>query len=169
MNRVYVLFAIGFALITGLRAQTSEVQLIKLEELKALIDKQDDTTRIFNFWATWCMPCVRELPFLDSFSRYSLKADEQLFLVSLDDAKKAKAKVSGFVKRKNLTAPVFLLDEDNPNEFIDAIDPTWIGSIPATLVVSRDKRCFAEHEVHGTAELRDWVDNCVNFKNKQDE
>ena len=164
MMRIFVSLAILLLVQHVSRAQSYEAVLIDLDGLKVLMDKKDDTTRVFNFWATWCMPCVRELPYLDSFYRTSLRPNEKLYLVSLDDAKKARAKVNGFVKRKNLAGPVWLLDEDNPNEFIDAIDPTWIGSIPATLVIRGGKRCFKEHEFQSVNEIREWIDNCVSFE-----
>ncbi|MNT05524.1 hypothetical protein D3C72_1401460 [compost metagenome] len=69
-----------------------------------------------------------------------------VLLVSLDFKSKLESNVIPFVKRKNLKNEVFLLNESSPQEFIDRIDPSWSGSIPATLFIKNDKRKFVESE-----------------------
>lgn len=69
-----------------------------------------------------------------------------VLLVSVDFKSKLTSAVIPFVKRKNMKSQVFLLNESNPQEYIDRIDPTWSGSIPATLFIKGDKRKFVESE-----------------------
>jgi thiol-disulfide isomerase/thioredoxin len=128
-------------------ATAQPVSRVTARQLKAKIDSPGDSIRIFNFWATWCGPCVKEMPL---FEAYRLAHPEvQLFFVSLDlQLDPDPAKVSRFATRKKLTGRVLILDEGDPNGWIDTIDKRWSGAIPATLVVNprNGRRAFEEKE-----------------------
>lgn len=100
------------------------------------IQKDSDSLIIVNFWATWCRPCVKELPYfsrvVDSLSaHYPVK----LLLVSLDDPKDFDTRLRTFLQQKKYRYEVILLDEANPNTWIERVDKDWSGVIPATQVV----------------------------------
>lgn len=128
------------------------VPVVTMKQLQQRMSGHGDTTVVVNFWATWCKPCVAELPYFEALARDSASTIRVL-LVSLDDVDANVSKVAPFVKKRITTAEVVLLDETNPNAWIDQIDPTWSGAIPATLVVNtaRGQRTF--HEGEFTAEL----------------
>ena len=94
-----------------------------------------DTVYIINFWATWCAPCVHELPEFDKLAENYKGKPVKIILVSLDFKEDYPAKLAGFIKRKGLLPEVVWLSETDPNEFIPKIDNSWQGSIPATMVV----------------------------------
>lgn len=76
-----------------------------------------------NFWATWCPPCIAEMP--DIHDLYDLQGDRLAFvMVSLDqDEEKAKA----FVKRKGFEFPIYFLRSDLPDVYdVDAIPTTYL-------------------------------------------
>lgn len=124
-------------------------KVIKFPELEEYIaTSADDKVKVINFWATWCGPCVKELPFIDSL-RYKYDPDKvEVLLVSLDFPDEL-TKVNAFLQRKKVGATVWLLDESDPNSFIDKVDPSWSGAIPATLLIrnSIDQRIFLEGEL----------------------
>lgn len=157
MARLLLLSTIGSLLLYSSLAQTPEPRVVRLVDLLEEINKNDDSTRVFNFWATWCMPCVREFPYLMSYDSTIRNSSTKLILVSLDDPKKSKAKLNAFLEKRKVKSCVWVLDEGNPNAFIDAIEPHWQGSIPATLVISGTQRKFAEREFHSSLELDEWV------------
>ncbi|MBK7233368.1 MAG: TlpA family protein disulfide reductase [Saprospiraceae bacterium] len=154
----WTFFSTGFS-------QIQEPKSIVLDDLLTLMAKNDDTIRVFNFWATWCAPCIKEWPYFQKLSENSSDKKLKLWMISLDDARKLKSKVVPFLQKHQYTASVLLLNETRPNVFIDAIEPAWLGAIPATLIIYKGKRCFAEKEFHSQAELNDWIENCTNFKN----
>jgi thiol-disulfide isomerase/thioredoxin len=130
-------------------AASAQAKMIKLPDLQKIINDPGDQVKVINFWATWCAPCVKEMPL---FERLSLdRKDVSVILVSMDmDLDPNPDKVNKFVTRKKLTSSVVILDETNPNSYIDKIEKDWSGALPATIVVNSKtgKRVFIEHELH---------------------
>lgn len=139
----YCLFMVGFLSIS---AYSQNVKLLKIDELNERIKNGKDSTYVVNFWATWCAPCIKELPHFEKLGADHKSEKLAVLLVSLDFKSKLASNVIPFVKRKNLKNEVFLLNESSPQEFIDRIDPNWSGSIPATLFIKGDQRKFIESE-----------------------
>jgi thiol-disulfide isomerase/thioredoxin len=137
MRRKTMLLLIVLGLFVAENAMSqSKVKVIKLPELQSYLAKQDDTVRVVNFWATWCKPCVMELPhFLETYREMKSKKVQFLF-VSLDFVQDFDKRLMPFVKNRKVDAPVVLLDEPDYNSWIDLIDPSWEGAIPATMIVN---------------------------------
>ncbi|WP_281632995.1 TlpA family protein disulfide reductase [Flavobacterium luteolum] len=139
----FYLFLFG---VISVSAYSQNVKLININQLNERIKNGKDSTYVVNFWATWCAPCIKELPHFEKLGAEYKSEKLAVLLVSLDFKSKLQSNVVPFVKRKNLKNEVFLLNESNPQEFIDRIDPSWSGSIPATLFIKNDKRKFVESE-----------------------
>jgi len=133
-------------LLFSIKGYNQNVKLLNINELNERIKNGKDSTYVVNFWATWCAPCIKELPHFEKLGAEHKSEKVAVLLVSLDFKSKLQSNVIPFVKRKNLKNEVFLLNESNPQEFIDRIDPSWSGSIPATLFIKNDKRKFVESE-----------------------
>ncbi|MET3026996.1 TlpA family protein disulfide reductase [Flavobacterium sp. UW10123] len=132
--------------IISVSAYSQNVKLLNINQLNERIKNGKDSTYVVNFWATWCAPCIKELPHFEKLGVEHKSEKLAVLLVSLDFKSKLESNVIPFVKRKNLKNEVFLLNESSPQEFIDRIDPSWSGSIPATLFIKNDKRKFVESE-----------------------
>ncbi len=130
-------------------ALAQEKSIVKLDQLQKLVQKEQDHIQVINFWATWCAPCVKELPLLEKLN--SSRKDVVVRLVSMDmDLDPDPEKVWKFVSRKKIQSQVIILDEKNPNSWIDKLEKEWSGALPATLVVNNKtgKRKFVEKELH---------------------
>lgn len=114
-------------------AQTGEVKVIKYEELFEKIKQPTDQLIAVNFWATWCGPCVEEMPhFIEVQEKYKDNQNFKILFVSMDRAKQLE-KVKKFINDKGINAEVVLLDDNKRmNEWIPAIDKSWSGNIPVT-------------------------------------
>jgi len=99
-----------------------------------------DTVYIVNFWATWCAPCIGELPEFNKLKSKHAEKPVKVLLVSLDFPSDNSYKLEGFLKRKNVSPEVVWLSDTNPNDYIPKIDKAWGGSIPATIIVSPGKQ-----------------------------
>lgn len=132
--RVAALMFVFTAGINPVSAQTARV--IKWNEFEQLIKSRSDTTYIFNFWATWCKPCIRELPYFNALNEKFPGKKIRVYLVSLDFRRQFESVLVPYLKKNNINQEVLLLDEPDYNMWIDRVDPTWSGAIPATLVVN---------------------------------
>ncbi|MDB5226372.1 MAG: TlpA family protein disulfide reductase [Bacteroidota bacterium] len=128
-----------------LRSYAQEITIVKIEDLKKVYEKPNDTTYIINFFATWCGPCMMEMPVLNEFYRNNKNTSKQLIFVSLDNSKYLK-KLPSFIKKLKIEAPVYLLNESSDFSWLPLIDKRWQGSIPATMVVNNKKHIQAFFE-----------------------
>lgn len=130
---------ISLALITH-TIYSQNVSVIKITDLEKRIRNNSDTTYIVNFWATWCVPCVKELPDFDSINTTYINNKVKVILVSLDFKEDLKIKLLPFISTKKIRSEVVLLDEFNANYFIPKISGEWSGAIPATLIINNQKK-----------------------------
>jgi len=110
--------------------------------------KNKDTTYVVNFWATWCKPCVQELPAFDSLHTITKNGPIKVILVSLDFKEDIETKINPFLVKKNIKSEVVLLDEINGNDYINKISEKWSGAIPATLIKDAYNTNFVESKVY---------------------
>lgn len=126
------------------QVRAQQVEVVKFDRLQNIIDSKTDKIQVINFWATWCAPCVKELPLFEKLN--ADKNDVKVTLINLDFADKEKKVESFLVKKKT---EVLLLDEIDYNTWIDKVDQSWGGAIPATLIINpkNGKRKFIEREL----------------------
>ncbi len=132
---------------TEATTESTEIQsYLKFDDFEHHLHQEDDKIYVINFWATWCKPCVKELPYFEQIQAQYKNKNVEVILVSLDDIKKLNNKVIPFVKEKNLQSTVILLDDADYNSWIDKVSPQWSGAIPVTLFYNKNKREFYEQE-----------------------
>lgn len=151
-------FALFFCLSTN--AQT---KVIKIDALQRLINQKDGSIQVINFWATWCGPCVKELPFFEKLNTSTSLA--KVTLINLDFVEKLD-RVDAFIARKKIKNEVLLLDEIDYNSWIEKVDKSWTGSIPATLIYNPEngKRAFTQQELK-EGELEKLIESVKQTKN----
>lgn len=128
--KIFSLIAIlGFSKINA-----QEVKVIKYEELFQMVNQPTDQLIAVNFWATWCGPCVEEMPhFVEVSEQYKENPNFKILFVSMDRVKQLE-KVKQFMNDYKINAEVVLLDDNKRmNEWIPAIDKSWSGNIPVTV------------------------------------
>lgn len=114
------------------------------DKLEYFLNKKDDTTYVVNFWATWCVPCIEELPYFEKLNKEYKTKNVKVLLVSLDMHKMVESKLIPFIKDNNLQSDVVLLRDPDSNRWIPKVDENWTGSIPATIIYNKNKRKFYE-------------------------
>lgn len=142
---LFIVFLIS--IVAELKAD--DIEIIKFSDLERIIEDKKNDVLVVNFWATWCAPCVKELHQFDELREKYKGQNVKVVLVSFDFADQLNKRVIPFVEKRKVKSEVVLLDETDYNSFIDKIDPSWSGAIPATLMIDRRnglKREFYEKE-----------------------
>ncbi len=121
-----------------------EVQTINYDGLELLLNKNDDKTYIINFWATWCQPCVKELPAFEKLYKNYKNRNVELILVSLDFPNQIENRVIPFIEKNNLEGTVVLMADPDQNTWIPKVSKEWSGAIPATVIYNKNARKFYE-------------------------
>jgi thiol-disulfide isomerase/thioredoxin len=147
------LIIISVLCLSGFSAPAQTVSVYKKNELLKRIYNHSDTTYIVNFWATWCKPCVAELPEFERLNQAYGKGPVKVILVSLDFKEDLYKRLIPFLQKNTYSSEVILLDESNGNDFIDQICPQWSGAIPATIITSKNKQKFVFFEKKVTFDL----------------
>ncbi|MFN8711855.1 MAG: redoxin family protein [Bacteroidota bacterium] len=137
MKHLLWIFAALLLLASG--KEIPRPQSIKADGILSRIKAGADTTYIVNFWATWCAPCVKELPEFEKLDSTYKNKPVKVLLVSLDFENQVQTKLIPFIEKRKLQSEVLLLNEVYDNEWIPKIDAKWQGNLPATLIAHSGK------------------------------
>ena len=121
-----------------------ELEVYGFEGFKKFLSKKDDTIYVINFWATWCAPCIKELPYFEKLNEQYKDKNVEVILVSLDFPHLYESKLKPFIVNKKIKSKVIALDDVDMNTWIPQVDETWSGSIPATFIYKNDNKKFFE-------------------------
>ncbi len=135
------------------------VHVVNYYQLEPYLQKSNDTIYLVNFWATWCAPCIKELPAIKSVEQKYADKKFKVLLVSLDFPKELTSRLEPFIKSENITSDVFLLDDPNQNSWINKVDANWSGEIPFTLIYGKKFR-----ESYFQTFTFDELDSIINLK-----
>ena len=132
----------------------------KYENLEKAVLSDKNSIYVVNFWATWCAPCVKELPHFEKLN--SENKNIKVVLVSLDFKNQFESKLLPFLKKKSINSEVVLLTDKDYNTWLPIVDKDWSGSIPATLIIKNGKKVFIEKIFSSYQELNEYVNNSIN-------
>jgi len=124
------------------------VRVIDVVTLEKILNESNSDTRVVNFWATWCKPCIEELPYFEALRDNPLFNEVEVILISLDFVSDLDSRVNRFVEKQNIQSTVMLLDDTDYNSWINKIEQSWSGAIPATMFIQGEtgKRIFFEKQ-----------------------
>ena len=158
MKRILILFV--FLIVSckaDKKADTAQTDEIKVETstnneiileihdfngLEQYLTRNDDKTYVVNFWATWCAPCIKELPHFEELNANYKTKDVEVILVSLDFPHQYDSKLKPYIKEHDLKSKIVVLDDVDMNTWIPKVDKNWDGAIPITIIYNKDKREF---------------------------
>ena len=125
-------------------ASGQEIEVVDFNQLQPRLTVENDTTYVVNFWATWCLPCVKEMPAFQQLHNEYANKKVKVLLVSLDFVKHIDARLIPFIEKYKLTPEVIVLNDPDANSWIDKVSPDWSGALPATLIFNKNFRSFYE-------------------------
>ena len=145
MSRLnYILLIIGLLFFANSFAQKSEIQVLNFISFEAKLNFSNDTTYIINFMASWCPPCLKELPAFEEIKQKFKDEKFKMLFVSFDFPEDIEKSLIPVIKKFEISSEVIVLDEPDANSWINKVSQDWSGSIPATLVFNSQSRSFYE-------------------------
>jgi peroxiredoxin len=116
-------------------AEPVALEPIDLAGVARLARNDSKKLRLINLWATWCGPCVAELPELVTMNRMYRTRNFELVTISLDDLSK-KDDALRVLKENRVAASNSILNVDDRDKFAETLDQEWPGPVPYTLLVA---------------------------------
>lgn len=150
------------ALERDLNVVSKELEVYDFEGLEKFLTKEDDKTYVVNFWATWCAPCVKELPYFEKLHQTYRAKQVEVLLVSLDFPNQYEKRLKPFIAEHKLQSKILVLNDVDSNAWIPKVSAEWSGAIPATLIYNKDKRQFYEQSFNYN-ELKTEVDKFLKY------
>src|SRR4051812_30300295 len=117
-------------------AKSQKIPSLKITDVVDYYSKKNDSVYVINFWATFCVPCIAEIPFMQDIIKKYEDKKVKLLLVSLDLASAYPAKIRSFAKERSITATIAWLNETDADYFCNMVNKKWSGVIPATIIVN---------------------------------
>lgn len=156
----YFRFILAIVLFSSLTSNAQDLISFKsYDELNAYLKENNSKPLVVNFWATWCAPCVKELPYFEKLNQENQNV--KVILVSLDFEKQVESKLKPFLKKKKYTSTSIYLADKDYNTWLPKVDKNWSGSIPATLIIKDGKMTFIEQDFSNYEELNTYVNQTI--------
>ncbi len=146
--RLKNIIAIIFVLLLAGNVNAQTIPAWKITVLEEWIQKSDSPV-IVSFWATWCKPCLGEIPYFEALAAKYKDKGVRLLLVSLDMKEDYPKAIVATIQKRKFASEVVWLNETNADYFCPKIDNSWSGALPATLLVNNKKgyRKFFEEAI----------------------
>jgi len=157
-TRILFIFLFTFSFYYNVKAQDL-ITFKTYDELNTYIKENNSKPLVVNFWATWCAPCVKELPYFEKLNQEN--PNVKVILVSLDFEKQVDSKLIPFLKKKKIASTSIYLADKDYNTWLPKIDKNWSGSIPATVIFNQDKKIFVEQDFSNYEELNTFVNQSI--------
>lgn len=143
-------------LLLSLDLNAQEIKKVNAAVLQQLIQESDHPL-VIAFWATWCAPCLHEIPWLQEAIKKDTSGRTELLLVSLDLPPSFPGKLKNFIARKGYQASFYWFDVSASPELLPLIAPAWKGGIPASLWINNQKgyQLFIERQLTPLQAIRE--------------
>ncbi len=122
------------------------IKNIKLDEIESLFLSHKQGLTIINLWATWCSPCVAELPYFGNIYKRYPKEQVHLYLLNIEGKEAEEKKLKPFLKKNPLPCPVYLLEDGTPTDLEKVLKTEISGALPTTLIYNSNGKLIKKIE-----------------------
>ena len=143
-EKMKALITIGILISLSLPSAGQDIKVVDFDDLEPWLALKNDTVYVVNFWATWCKPCTEEIPDFVKANRKFEDRNYKMLFVSLDMPDSIDGRLRSFISNNKISSEVIVLDDPDFNSWINKVDKSWKGSIPATLIYYPGYRKFVE-------------------------
>lgn len=131
-------------------------------DLEPIFQHDNDTTYLINFWATWCKPCVEELPYIEQLHEDFSGEKLKIILVSLDFPQQIESHLLPFIKKEQLKSEVVVLTDGDVNTWIPQVEESWGGAIPVSVLYQGEHRTFIGEALENYEQIQTLVNDYIN-------
>ncbi|MBS3770163.1 MAG: TlpA disulfide reductase family protein [Bacteroidales bacterium] len=140
-----ILLPIWFSMLLAAHVSAQKVPVYEnFDDFQGILHQNNDTTYVINFWATYCAPCIEEMPAFRKLENHYEDQPVEIVLTSLDFGSNVKERVRSFMEKHNIQSRVVILDDPDANSWIDKVSDKWSGALPGTLIYNQNSREFYE-------------------------
>ncbi len=125
-----------------IKSHQTVLNVFDFDGFEPYLNRKDGKVHVINFWATWCVPCVKELPFFEELN--TNYPEITMTLVSLDFYQAIETSLIPFIQKEKLRSEVIMLHQPDADSWISKVDPSWSGALPATVIYKDDQTKFFE-------------------------
>jgi thiol-disulfide isomerase/thioredoxin len=147
MKNMRLIFLFLLVFLTSTADAQEVYREVRFVQVDSLIHAEPDGVTVVNFWATWCKPCVAELPYFRRAAEIYRDQPVRFVFISLDFETQIQSKLVPFLERDPLPGSSWWLNERKLQPYIDKVDPRWSGAIPFTLFIDQKTRSAFEGEI----------------------
>ena len=109
------------------------ISMIGVKDYQVLVKNSNGRVTLVNFWATWCTPCIRELPALARLREKFGNSGLNVILISANEPEE-RPEVFSLLRKKGITFTTYMKKSTDDATFMAAVDPAWSGALPATWI-----------------------------------
>ncbi len=142
MKSIFIKFLFFLLFFSCDHSSDNNIEIVDFKKFYSKIDLSENTTYVINFWATWCSPCIKELPYFESVNKQYEGKNVKVILVSLDFPSQIETKLKPYLKKNKIKSNVILLNDSKLNAWVPKVSEKWDGGIPATLIVNKSNYNF---------------------------
>lgn len=146
MRKFLVIITILFAS-ANLFAQKRSVPDVAIDQLLKRIESPSDTIYVVNFWATWCLPCVKEIPEFNKIPDSFRQKPVKVIMANLDFPNQKASRLMPFLEKHTIKGEVVMAITPRGGDWIERVNISWSGAIPATIFLHKGKQSFHEGEI----------------------
>ena len=132
------------------------------KNLEDVIKTSEKPYVVVNLFATYCKPCLKEIPELIKV-RNDLNSETEVIFISVDDAEDVKTKLAGFLHKHNMDFPTYYYHSDSVRKFVRDVYPEWNRQIPLNLVFSNDGELIEKTGMTDQDEIEMIINQYKNF------
>lgn len=122
---------------------------------KEVLDKTNETPTLINFWATWCVPCMEEMPLLLEAFRDAKYDHVNFVFVSMDFQKDIESKLREYITKENIISNTVVLAAPKSNQWINQVSEEWTGALPFTMIINQSKGVTHEGKLKSMQQLKE--------------
>ncbi len=137
-TRLIAIAAVTGYLLNGPVQSAEQLTPVAAPELRAALDEQQNRVVLLNFWATWCGPCLKEIPVLMELENELAAQGFRLVAVSLDEAAAAETQVRPFIEKWFPEFTTYLSLEADMDDMVSVVDRGWNEVLPTSYLIRRD-------------------------------